>query len=141
MNNITVEQLNDLVKSKNINELRTVFEEYNSVDLAEIVSNLDIKKAIFIFKTVPANLTAEVFSYLDTNYKEELISVLTSKDIKNVIEELYSDDIVDFIEEMPSNIVKKILKSIDKELRSEINKLLSYSENSAGSIMTIEYVE
>ena len=74
-------------------------------------------------------------------YKEELINVLTSKDVKNVIEELYSDDIVDFIEEMPSNIVKKVLKSIDKELRSEINKLLDYKENSAGSIMTIEYVE
>ena len=141
MYNITVEQLNELVKSKNINELRVIFEEYNSVDLAEIVSNLDVKKTIFIFKTVPASLTAEVFSYLNNDYKEELISVLTSKDIKNVVEELYSDDIVDFIEEMPSNIVKKILKSIDKDFRSEINKLLSYDENSAGSIMTIEYIE
>lgn len=141
MFDITMEQLENLVKSKNIAELRTVFEEYNSVDLAEVVSNLDVKKTIFIFKTVPASLTAEVFSYLNMEYKEELISVLTSKDIKNVIEELYADDIVDFIEEMPSNIVKKVLKSIDKELRSEINEILSYKENSAGSIMTIEYVE
>ena len=62
-------------------------------------------------------------------------------DIKNIVEELFSDDIVDFIEEMPSNIVKKVLKNIDKELRGEVNKLLSYKENPAGSIMTIEYLE
>lgn len=141
MDVITIELLNELVSTKNITKLRNIFEEYNSVDLAEIVSEMDLKKTIFIFKTVPASLTAEVFSYLDNDYKEELIGMLTSTDIKNVVEELYSDDIVDFIEEMPSNIVKKILKSIDKELRSEINKLLSYNENSAGSIMTIEYVE
>lgn len=138
---ITIEQLQQLIKTKNINELRNIFEEYNSVDLAEIVSNLEIKDAIFIFKTVPASLTAEVFSYLNNEYKEEIISLLTSKNIKSVIEELYTDDIVDFIEEMPSNIVKRVLKSIDKELRSDINSILSYKEDSAGSIMTIEYIE
>lgn len=138
---ITLEQLREIIKSKDVNKLRSVFEEYNSVDLAEIINELEIKKAIFIFKTVPSNLTAEVFSYLNADYKEELIKFLTGKDIKNVIEELYADDIVDFIEEMPSNIVKKVLKNIDKELRSEINVILNYKENSAGSIMTIEYVE
>lgn len=141
MNDITVERLEELVNNKNINELRNIFEEYNSVDLAEIVVSLEIKKTVFIFKTVPAYLTAEVFSYLDADYKENLVSFLTGKDIKNIVEELFSDDIVDFIEEMPSNIVKKVLKNIDKELRSEVNKLLSYKENTAGSIMTIEYLE
>ena len=141
MNEITVEFLDDLIKEKDINKLRLVFEEYNSVDLAEKINKLDIKRAIFIFKTVPAHLTAEVFSYLDNDYKEALIGVLTGKNVKEVIEELYTDDIVDFIEEMPSNIVKKVLKNIDKELRGEVNKLLNYKENSAGSIMNIEYVE
>ena len=129
MNEITVEFIDELVRGKNVNKLRQIFEEYNSVDLAEKINELDIKRTIFIFKTVPASLTAEVFSYLDTDYKENLVSVLASRDIKEVIEELYTDDIVDFIEEMPSNIVKKVLKSIDKELRGEINKLLSYKEN------------
>jgi magnesium transporter len=141
MNEITIEVLDELIKQKNVTQLRLIFEEYNSVDLAEKINELDIKKTIFIFKTVPAHLTAEVFSYLDNDYKENLVSVLTSKNIKEVVEELYTDDIVDFIEEMPSNIVKKVLKSIDKELRGEVNKLLSYKENSAGSIMNIEYVE
>ena len=141
MNDITLERLEELINSKNINELRSVFDEYNSVDLADVISLLEIKKTVFIFKTVPASLTAEVFSYLDNDYKEELVSVLASKNIKEVVEELYTDDIVDFIEEMPSNIVKKVLKSIDKELRGEVNKLLSYKENSAGSLMNIEYIE
>lgn len=141
MNEITVEQLEIIINNKNIVELRDIFEKYNSVDLADIVNKLDIKKSIFIFKTVPANLTANVFSYLDTSYKEELINLLTSKDIKSVIEELYTDDIVDFIEELPSNIVKRILRTIDADLRSEINEILSYKEDSAGSIMTIEYIE
>lgn len=141
MNEITAQLLDELITKKDINKIRTIFEEYNVVDLAEKINELDIRKTIFIFKTVPANLTAEVFSYLDNDYKENLVSVLTSKDIKEVVEELYTDDIVDFIEEMPSNIVKKVLKSMDKELRGEINKLLSYKENSAGSIMNIDYVE
>ena len=141
MNEITAQLLDELITKKDVNKIRTIFEEYNVVDLAEKINELDIRKTIFIFKTVPANLTAEVFSYLDNDYKENLVSVLTSKDIKEVVEELYTDDIVDFIEEMPSNIVKKVLKSMDKELRGEINKLLSYKENSAGSIMNIDYVE
>lgn len=141
MNEITVEFIDELVRGKNVNKLRQIFEEYNSVDLAEKINELDIKRTIFIFKTVPASLTAEVFSYLDTDYKENLVSVLASRDIKEVVEELYTDDIVDFIEEMPSNIVKKVLKSIDKDLRGEVNKLLSYKDNSAGSIMNIDYVE
>jgi len=141
MNEITTEFIDELIQKKDINKLRLIFEEYNSVDLAEKINELDIKKTIFIFKTVPANLTAEVFSYLNTDYKEKLVSVLAGKDIKEVVEELYTDDIVDFIEEMPSNIVKKVLKNIDKELRGEVNKLLSYKDNSAGSIMNIEYVE
>lgn len=141
MGKITVQELQKLIDNKKVNELRNVFEYYNSVDLAEIVNELDIKQSIFIFKTVPSSLTAEVFSYLDTEYKEEIIKLLTSQNIKNVIEELYTDDIVDFIEEMPSNIVKRVLKAINKDLRSEINEILNYREDSAGSIMTIEYVE
>ena len=141
MYEITALKLQELIKSKNINEIRAVFDYYNSVDLAEVVSNLEIKDAVFLFKTVPASLTAEVFSYLNNDYKEEIVGLLTSSNIKSVMEELYADDIVDFIEEMPSNIVKRVLKSIDKELRSEINEILSYREDSAGSIMTIEYVE
>ena len=141
MNEMTVEKIEELIQNKAIGDLRSVFEEYNSVDLAELVNMLDVKKTIFIFKVVPANLTAEVFSYLDNDYTESLINVLTGKDVKEVIEELYTDDIVDFIGEMPSNIVKKVLKNIDKDLRSEVNMLLSYKENSAGSMMNTEYVE
>lgn len=141
MDEITFECLNELIEKKNIERLREIFKDYNSVDLAEKVNQLDIKKTIFIFKTIPSCFTAEIFSYLDNDYKEKLIGVLTSEDVKDIVEELYTDDIVDFIEEMPSNIVKKVLKSIDKGLRSEVNKLLSYEENSAGSIMNIDYIE
>ena len=121
-NDVTVEMLDEIITSKDVAKLRNAFEYYNSVDLAEAINELDVKNTIFIFKTVPSSLTAEVFSYLDSEYKEKLVSVLASSDVKNIIEELYTDDIVDFIEEMPSNIVKKILKSIDKDLRKAIKQ-------------------
>ena len=92
MENINLEILENIIDSKNVNQLRKIFEEYNSVDLADIVSGLDIKKTLFIFKTVPSNLTAEVFTYLDNDYKEELIGFLTSKDIKNVVEDIMNKE-------------------------------------------------
>ena len=141
MKEITVDKLKEFIADKKVNDLRYIFEEYNSVDLADIVSNLEVKETLFIFKTVPASFTATMFSYLNPEYQEEIINLLTSKNIREVMEELYAEDIVDFIGEMPSNIVKRVLKTIDKDLRSDVNKILSYDEDTAGAIMTTEYFE
>lgn len=141
MEEMTLELLSTTIENKNINELKKIFEEYNSVDLAELVQLLPINKTIFIFTIVPSYYTADVFTYLDDEYKQDVIESLKEADLKKILKELYSDDIVDVVEQMPANIVRKILSSVDKELRLKINKLLSYKDDSAGTIMNIEYVE
>lgn len=106
-----------------------------------LINDLPVEKILFIFKTAPASLSAEVFTYLENETKEKLTTLFSDKEIKNVMEELYSDDLAAFTSQMPANIVRRILRSIDPELRGEINHLLNYEENSAGSLMTLEYIE
>ena len=141
MEALTGEYLLTVIDSRNINELRNIFNEYNSVDVAELLKELPVNKAIYAFTTVPSSLTADVFAYLDDDYQQSVIESLKDADLKKILAELYTDDIVDVVEEMPANIVRKILRSVDKTMRADINKLLSYKEDSAGSIMGIEYVE
>ena len=127
---------------KSVKKIREIFEEYNPVDIAEALERLDdLPDYIFIFKVVPPQYTAEVFSYLDSDVKEKIIAAMTSDQISQILENLFVDDIVDFVEEMPSNLTQKILQSATKETRSDINHLLNYRPDSAGSIMTVEYVE
>lgn len=141
-NNFDAKYLFEALEKKSIKQLREIFVEYNSVDLAEALEKLEnVTDFIFIFKTVPAAHTAEVFSYLSYEQKEKIISAMTSEQISQVLENLFSDDIVDFIEEMPSNIVQKILHAATPGTRSDINHLLNYKEDSAGSMMTLEYIE
>lgn len=141
MEALTQEYLLSIIDTRNVNELRNVFNEYNSVDIADLLKELPINKAIYAFTTVPSSLTADVFAYLDDDYQQSVIESLKDADLKKILAELYTDDIVDVVEEMPTNIVRKILRSVDKTMRADINKLLSYKEDSAGSLMGIEYVE
>ena len=141
MEALTQEYLLSVIDARNVSELRNVFNEYNSVDIADLLKELPINKAIYAFTTVPSSLTADVFAYLDDDYQQSVIESLKDADLKKILAELYTDDIVDVVEEMPTNIVRKILRSVDKTMRADINKLLSYKEDSAGSLMGIEYVE
>lgn len=141
MEQLTIELLSSVIEGKKVNDLRKIFEEYNSVDIAELLQELSINKAVFVFTVVPSSLTADVFAYLNDEYQQKIIELLKEADLKKILAELYSDDIVDVVEQMPANIVRKILRSVDKELRADINKLLSYKDDSAGTIMNIEYVE
>ena len=135
-------QLIDAITKRNVPEIRKIFEDYNLIDIAEVLNTIENPAdLLFIFKTVPANYTGEVFTYLDKDVQENLINTLTSEQISAILDNVYTDDIVDFIEEMPSNLMMKILRSASKETRQEINHLLDYKENSAGSIMTTELIE
>jgi len=138
---LTLDFLSNTIENKNINNLRKIFDEYNSVDVAELLQQISINKTIFAFTTVPSYLTADVFAYLDEEYQQQVIEHLKVADLQMILSELYSDDIVDVIEEMPANIVRKVLRSVDKTRRSDINKLLRYKDDSAGNIMNIDYVE
>ena len=140
MEALTQEYLLSVIDARNVSELRNVFNEYNSVDIADLLKEMPINKAIYAFTTVPSSLTADVFAYLDDDYQQSVIESLKDADLKKILAELYTDDIVDVVEEMPTNIVRKILRSVDKTMRADINKLLSYKEDSAGSLMGIEYV-
>jgi len=138
---ITQEIIQELIHSKQIKALKEVFEEYNIVNLAEIVGELTIEEALFIFKVLNKNITGEIFAYLPASKQQRLISVLTGDQIKEILHNTYTDDIVDFLEELPANMVKDILKHASNQQRAVINQLLSYPDNTAGSIMTTNYVE
>ena len=140
-----MEEIQKLLKEKKINELRKLLNGLNSVDVAIILTDLynEMGRESFLiaFRILNKENAGETFSYFEPEMKEKLISLLTDTELKNVINELYMDDKVDLLEEMPSNVVKRILKNVKKEDREVINELLKYPEDSAGSIMTTEFVD
>jgi len=124
----------------NINELKTMLSEMNSVDIAEILNNLEKDKLIPLFRILPKSIASEVFANVDSDEQQQIIEALTDTEVGEVVGKLFVDDAVDFIEEMPANVVSRVLKNINSEKRSIINQILKYPEDSAGSIMTTEYV-
>ncbi len=138
---LTLERLEKIIAEKNVIALRELFENEQTIDIAEKADRLDdIKQLVFIFKTVKSEYTAELFGYLSPENKEKLVNVFTDKDLMELIANSYTDDIVDFLTEMPANLVTRILKVSDKDTRADINHLLNYKERTAGAIMTTEYV-
>lgn len=130
-----------LIEGRKFQEIRDAFNYYNMVDLALLVEECSLDQVLMLFKILKREISAEMFTYLSYNKQEELINAFTSLEIKGMLENLYSDDIIDFLEELPSNLVKKILQSATEDQRAEINLLLSYPEDSAGYMMTTDFVE
>lgn len=133
--------INNLLENKRISDLHTYLEDINKADFPEILNRLEEDQLIIIYRLLSKEKAAEVFVQLDTDEQERLISYLTDKEIKNVMNELYMDDAVDLIEEMPANVVKRILKNTKPEDRKVINELLKYPEDTAGSMMTTEFMD
>lgn len=138
MENNTIQTL---INEKKYFEIRKYLNELNTVEVSELLNQFEASELIMIFRLLSKNRAADVFSYLDTEHQEMIINTMTDVETKNIFDELYFDDIVDIIEEMPSNVVKKILKNTDTKDRHTINLLLKYPDNSAGSIMTTEYMD
>lgn len=140
-----IQKIRELVEEKKLSELRKKLNDANSVDISvileELSEELDKEKILIVFRILTKEKAGEVFSYLSPEMQEKLIVHLTDTEIKNVVNELFMDDMVDLLEEMPSNVVKRILKNVKKEDRVIINELLKYPEDSAGSIMTTEFVD
>ncbi len=140
MEEIKDEVLN-LLKTKKIQELTNIIKTCNPADIASLFNELSSEEDIVIlFRILPKEIAAETFVAMDSDMEEILIKAFNDKELKAVLDELYVDDAVDIIEEMPANVVKRILKNTDNETREEINKILKYPKDSAGSIMTVEYV-
>ena len=135
------EQIEQLIDTKNVKELRRLFEVVPEIDLAEACAEFeDVKKIVFILKTVKSEFTAEFFTDLPPEIKEEIIAYLSDDQLAEILESQFTDDIVDDLEELPANIVTRVLRNVPKEKRANINRLLNYAEDSAGSIMTTEFV-
>ncbi len=130
-----------LAKNK-LKELRDEFADMAYADVAEFINDLDDDKiAVKIFRILPKDISADVFSYLDPDSQTVIVQSITDSEIGRLMDDLYVDDAVDFLEEVPANIVRRVLANTDKETREIINRFLEYPENSAGSVMTIEMVE
>ncbi|MBR3133445.1 MAG: magnesium transporter [Clostridia bacterium] len=136
-----IEEVNELFKSKSFNKLHDYLEELNSADIPLLFDNLEEDECLVVYRLLSKTKAAEVFTYMESDMQEKLINALTDKELKAVIDELFMDDTVDLIEEMPSNVVKRILKTVNVKDRKVINELLNYPEDSAGSIMTTEFVD
>ncbi|MFZ9139664.1 MAG: magnesium transporter [Bacilli bacterium] len=138
---IQIKTLKQYLKQKNVKKLRMLFDRFQIIDLATLVNQLNSPEdLLFIFRTCNSDHTAELFSHLTTQQQENLIHIFTDKQLIELLNHSYQDDIADFLSDMPANLVSKILKVADPSLRQEINQLLNYKPNSAGSIMTTEYI-
>ncbi|MCL1814550.1 MAG: magnesium transporter [Treponema sp.] len=127
--------------SVDISELKAMLSGMNTVDIAEIFEDLDREKIIQLFRVLPKPMAADVFAYVDNDRQQIIIEALADTEIGDIINKLFVDDAVDFIEELPANVVKRVLQNVPPEKRKLINQLLQYPDDSAGSIMTTEYVD
>ena len=134
------ETLVSLLEEKKYPTLRDVLVTLNPADIAALFEELPADRLPLLFRLLPKELAAETFVEMEPDEQELLIRGFSDNELKEVIDELYLDDAVDIVEEMPANVVKRILRSADPDTRKMINEILKYPEDSAGSIMTIEYV-
>ena len=133
--------LTDLLRKRDFKAVRSILEVMNTVDIAALLAELDDKEMILAFRLIEKSKAAEVFAEMSSSMQTYLVEMFTEKELKDLIDELYMDDTVDLLEELPANLVTRILEQVDKERRAQINTILNYPEDSAGSIMTTEYVD
>ncbi len=135
-----LEQMTDLLDNRRYLEMRELFSEINRADIAQLLEELPQQKLPLVFRILPKEDAAEVFAYFESDIQEYLIRAFSDRELKEVLDELYIDDTVDMIEEMPASVVRRILTVAPQEMRSSINQILHYPEDSAGSMMTTEFV-
>ncbi len=136
-----LESVEQLLEEKKYKEAKVELNNLNSSDVAELLEDIDSKEVVKIFKLINKDKAAEVFAYLPVEQETEIIALLSDKEAVSLLDDMYADDATDLIEEMPANVVRRLLRKCTAETRNDINKLLNYPENSAGSIMTVEYAE
>ena len=139
MNDMT--NLNKFIENKQYTRLRQELTDYNDADIAIFLEELEDDVLLKLFRILPKSLAADVFSYFSIESQQLIITSLSDKEASNIINNLMADDAADLLEEMPANIVKKLLSNANPEVRRDINHLLRYPEDSAGSIMTVEFVD
>lgn len=144
LNEVNEEIISDMVKDaiahKDVARIRSLAEEFNIVDIAESMPNLDTKETLFLIRSLTTEQAADVFAYLEPDIQEELVNSFSSAELKTIMDEMFSDEIMEFLDELPANLTKKVLKSASTDTRNTINELLRYGADTAGSIMNTEFV-
>ncbi len=130
-----------LLKQRQFKAVRSILDVMNEVDIASLLSELDDRELALAFRLIPKDKAAEVFSNMETSMQTYLVEIFSEKELKELLDDLYMDDTVDLLEELPANLVNRILDTVSVSDRALINQLLDYPEDSAGSIMTTEYVD
>ncbi|MBP3581392.1 MAG: magnesium transporter, partial [Clostridia bacterium] len=130
----------DKIENKAFSSLKPILTEMRPIDIAELINDIDEEKVLVVFRLLPKYLANQTFVEMDSDTQEIVIKAFTDKELSGMINDLFVDDTVDLIEEMPSNVVRRILKVADKETRAQINKLMGFPKDSAGSIMTVECI-
>lgn len=137
-----MENIKTLLEEKKYKDIKSLLLDANIADIAGVFEQItDSQQAVVLFKLLTKDVAADVFSFLDSDHQEIIINALKDKEIESIMADLYMDDAVDFLKEMPANVVKRVLKNTTKENRDILNKLLTYPEDSAGSIMTTEFID
>lgn len=134
------EKLLELLKEKNYVKIKSAVRDLYPADLAALLETLEPRDITLIFRLLPKELAAETFTYMDSDTQMHLISGFSDKELREMLDEIFVDDTVDIIEEMPANVVSRILQNTDSETRKQINDILNYPADSAGSVMTTEYI-
>lgn len=134
------EKILQMLENREYKELKDELENWHPVDIASLLEEFNERQRILIFRLLAKEEAAETFTYMSSEMQEDLVNQLTDAEIEEVMEEMYLDDIADVLEEMPANLVDKLLQSTDEETRLQINTLLQYPDDSAGSIMNVEYI-
>lgn len=141
LENMTLhDKIDTLLRARDVKELKSLLSSENPVDIAEALYGFDEKDALFTYRLLPKESAADLFVAIDPDFQEILVKGFTDSELRSVMDDIYLDEAVDLIEEMPANIVARILKNTNPDIRKSINQLLLYPEDSAGSIMTTEYV-
>ncbi len=134
-------ELLKLIEEKKYQEYKKVVNELPEIDVAQWIEELQEEQMIIAFRALPKDLAADVFSYLSSDSQQLIINGITDKELKNIVEDLYIDDAVDMLDEAPANVVQRVLQNASNETRDLINQFLNYKEDTAGSIMTAEFLD
>ena len=130
-----------LLQQRQFKAVRSILDVMNEVDIASLLSELDDRELALAFRLIPKDKAAEVFSNMETSMQTYRVEIFSEKELKELLDDLYMDDTVDLLEELPANLVNRILDTVSAPDRKLINQLLNYPDDSAGSIMTTEYVD
>lgn len=136
-----LKNIENLIEEKKYAEIKQILNEMNDYDIAEIFEDLPTTEQLKIFRLLTKDIAADVFSYMETDTQSKLITLLSEKEAVDIINDMASDDAADLMDEIPANVVSRLLAKVDADTRRDINQLLNYPDNSAGSIMTTEYMD